>query len=228
MSSAETQAPYSQALSAALASIVPQAAADWLSRVLEEIAGGKLDRAQWLLRFTRAGRKLGTTSPAQDVSLECAAGRIPLARWRSRDLGRALMLLEAVRADPAREAELVRDLFEQADDDETIALVRSFALLPQASGHAPLAQECGRVNNVALFSALALDNPYPASACAESGFNQLVLKTMFLGLPLERILDLAERSNAELTRMCEDFIDERLAAGRPVPVDIWLAMAPAV
>jgi hypothetical protein len=57
-------------------------------------------------------------------------------------------------------------------------------------------------------------------------FNQLVLKCLFNGLPVERIVGLTRRGNPELARMCEDYVGERLAAGRSVPADIWLALEP--
>jgi hypothetical protein len=86
--------------------------------------------------------------------------------------------------------------------------------------------ESGRANSLALYAALALDNPYPSACYDDSAFNQLVLKSLFNDLPLARIIGLAERSNSELSQMCEEYRDERVAAGRCVPRDIWLALAP--
>jgi hypothetical protein len=48
----------------------------------------------------------------------------------------------------------------------------------------------------------------------------MVLKTLFLGVALERILGLDRRKTAELARMAEDYASERKAAGRSVPADI--------
>jgi hypothetical protein len=85
--------------------------------------------------------------------------------------------------------------------------------------------EAGRANSLQLVSAVSLHNPYPRAHYSEHEFNQLVLKNLFVGLPIDGVLGLTERANEELARMCEDYYDERSAAGREVPNDIWLAMA---
>ena len=48
----------------------------------------------------------------------------------------------------------------------------------------------------------------------------MVLKAVFVGLPLERIVGLEQRLTAELSRMALDYASERRAAGRPVPGDL--------
>jgi hypothetical protein len=54
----------------------------------------------------------------------------------------------------------------------------------------------------------------------------MVLKALFLGLAIERIEGIEQRTNPDLTRMCENYVVEREAAGRTVPNDIWLAIGP--
>jgi hypothetical protein len=41
-----------------------------------------------------------------------------------------------------------------------------------------------------LSQALALDNPYPAAYYTGHEFNQLILKAVFMGLPIERTVGL--------------------------------------
>jgi hypothetical protein len=53
-------------------------------------------------------------------------------------------------------------------------------------------------------------------------YNQMVLKALFIGSPLARLVGLEERITPELVRMAEDYATERQAAGRPVPEDIPL------
>ncbi len=81
-----------------------------------------------------------------------------------------------------------------------------------------------RTNILPLFEAVACENPYPAQHFPERNFNQLVLKALFNGVALSRVVGLASRLNADLTRMAGDYADERRAAGRAVPADIGLAM----
>jgi len=54
----------------------------------------------------------------------------------------------------------------------------------------------------------------------------MVLKAMFNGVPLSRIIGLESRLNSELTRMALDYAAERRAAGRAVPADLSLALTP--
>jgi hypothetical protein len=73
---------------------------------------------------------------------------------------------------------------------------------------------------------LVLDNPYPCACYNEHDFNGLVLKCLFNGLPLNRIVGLDRRTNPALAGLCEDYRDERVLANRNVPADIWLALVP--
>ena len=52
------------------------------------------------------------------------------------------------------------------------------------------------------------------------GFNQMVMKAIFIEVPVARIEGLAGRRGPELVRMLEDYASERRAAGRPVPNDV--------
>jgi hypothetical protein len=76
-----------------------------------------------------------------------------------------------------------------------------------------------------VFSALASHNHFPARYLPEPAFNQLVLKALFLEVPLEHLLGLAGRIGPELRRMAEGYASERRAAGRPVPKDIALVVS---
>jgi hypothetical protein len=69
---------------------------------------------------------------------------------------------------------------------------------------------------------LACDNPFPSAYMEALAFNQMVMKVIFNGLPLARILGLGERADAELRRMARAFARERRAAGRTVPRDLAL------
>ena len=55
-----------------------------------------------------------------------------------------------------------------------------------------------------------------------------MLKGLFNDIALSRVKLLADRLNPELSRMANDYVTEREAAGRSVPADIWLVVAPHV
>ena len=60
----------------------------------------------------------------------------------------------------------------------------------------------------------------------EHNFNQMVLKSFFTGVAVERIEGLASRRSPELVRMAEAYASERRAAGRSVPPDLHLVTSP--
>jgi len=51
------------------------------------------------------------------------------------------------------------------------------------------------------------------------------MKSAFVGAPVDRILGLERRANAELTRMVMEYIDEQESARRRFPPEAWLAVA---
>jgi hypothetical protein len=79
---------------------------------------------------------------------------------------------------------------------------------------------------VPIFEAIAAENPFPARHFPDLHFHQLVLKAVFLGVRLPRVLGLAARVNPELARMADDYAAERRAAGRSVPADLDLCACP--
>jgi hypothetical protein len=174
--------------------------------------------------FPAVARALGRRNVPDDARIEIDGESHGLRSWQVSDVGRALLLLVGSTRLPS--GELAAKLFRAGDESERAAIVRSLPLLPDGAALKPIALEVGRVNSAALFGALALGNPYPAAHYTEHEFNQLVLKTMFMGLPLGGVVGLERRANADLARMCGDFYDERTAAKRSVPVDIWLALVP--
>ncbi len=66
--------------------------------------------------------------------------------------------------------------------------------------------------------------PYGAAHLDPPAYRQAVLKCVFTGVPLAGVAGLAERGDGELARMFADFADERVAAGRAVPPDVWLVI----
>jgi hypothetical protein len=206
--------------------LVTPAARTWLAAGMARAAtNGAGTPAPGLERlFPAARRMLGAQPVRAGATVTVSGDHVPIGGWQATDLGRALLLVRAAHREPV--AALVTELFRQGDETERASIVRSLILLPDAASLKPIALEAGRVNSVALFSALALDNAYPATYYTDHEFNQLVLKAMFMGQPIVRVHGLAQRANAELARMSEDFYDERIAAKRQAPVDIWLALVP--
>lgn len=171
----------------------------------------------------RCRREVGET-PLDEPSLPSALGSVATRDWTNACAARVLLLLEAAGLE-AQPSALIGRFFREADTAEQASVVRALPWLEPAAAFKPMALQVGRTNSAPLFAALALGTPYPAALYDEREFNQLVLKALFLDLPIEHIVGLGVRANPELSRMCADYVEEREAARRTVPADIWLAAA---
>lgn len=165
--------------------------------------------------FTRATHFVG------DAPIATLAGERP------RDaIARAFLLREAAaRIDPLP---LCDELFRHGDAREQQAILSALPLLPSPERFVPLARSASRSNVLPVFEALACDNPFPARHFSDEAFAQLVLKVLFVGLPLARVVGLRDRIDGELQRMARDYASERRAAGRAVPADLELIFVEGV
>lgn len=202
------------------------AAGDWLARNWPS-DDGPLNVNRFRAVFAGAGRRLaGAPLAAEDHEALCSAGIPAPERWGLDDLARAALLLQALGLLPAEEhAGFVRGLYLRGDYREQAAVLRALMLLPEPARFLDMAVNACRTNVLDVFEAIACENPYPARYFPDPSFNQLVLKALFVGVPLGRIVGLAERNSGELRRMAQDYASERRAAGRPVPADIGLVLA---
>lgn len=159
-----------------------------------------------------AGRKLGRE-------------RVEGTAWCADELGRALLLVTAAGATSSAEVPpAVAELFRAGELREQQALLKALHHLPDAGRFAPVAENAVRTNALSLLEALACENPYPAAHLPELPFNQMIMKSLFNGLKLERVVELKARRNPELARMAAAWKSERLAAGRTVPDDLALVL----
>jgi hypothetical protein len=199
----------------------------WLEQAISQLQSSSDLLNDLILLSAMARRQLGQTSLGVAATpVSTPVGEIAISSWALGDAGRIVLLLEAIHRQPDRSVELVSGVYRFGDELERAAVIRGLSLFPNSELLKPIALETGRVNSLTLYQALALGNPYPAAYYTDPEFNQLVLKAMFMGLPLEAVSGLPQRANLELARMCEDYLDERVAAQRPVPVDLWLALGP--
>ncbi len=196
----------------------PEGGAAWLADAVAAI-GTPPDVPQLRVAIARAGRMLGDWSAASfdTVGMPEAVGD----HWRMRDFGRAALVLAALERTPvADRPALVEQLVRRGEMGEQESLLKMFSLLPRPELFLDAAVDACRTNSASVFAAIALDNPYVRDHFPEASFNQLVLKAIFIGLPVERIVGLPERLNPELVRMVRDYAAERRAAGRSVPEDV--------
>jgi hypothetical protein len=210
-------------LLAVLARHAESGSVDWLGRALPQ-RNQALRRPQYFGAYAGAGRRfrqLAWHLEGGDCEALREAGWIDPARWSPDELARAALLLAAIEALPAKEhAGLVEEAFRKGDNAERCALLKSLPLLPESQRFLKTATEACRTQVQEVFEAIACENAYPATHFPELTFNQLVLKALFLEIPLARVHQWRSRSNPELGRMVSDYEAERVAARRSVPADI--------
>ena len=140
------------------------------------------------------------------------------------ELCRLYLLLRLAQQPSIDFLSVLKTVMKYCDDDEKICIAHGLTLLdPNGLLLNEIIDWC-RTNSTELFSAIALDNEYPAKHFPEINFNQLVLKSLFSGLDIGRVNDLAQRKNSELSRMASDYRQERINANREVPTSLILAL----
>lgn len=193
--------------------------------VLARNAGERGDPAQVGFRaaYARAARLLGAQASERPTPPPGLAPARP--HWTLLDWTRLVLLLRALDAvQPEHRPETVAVLLEGGELGEQESLLRTLALLPEPERYAEVGLLACRTNSGRVFEAIACENAYPGAHFPELGFNQLVLKAIFIEVPVVRIEGLLPRLTPELRRMVADFGRERQAAGRSIPDDVSLIL----
>lgn len=152
---------------------------------------------------------------------DCVSGWMPWL-WTLQDAVRCRLLL-SIPMDTAAFSSMQRG----ADMEESVALARSLAVLPNGASLEAPARRFVRSGIDGVLAALALNNPYPAKHLGEEGFNHLVAKSIAAGFSLQAIQGITIRANPALTRVLLDGARERLSASRSVHSELWRAAVPA-
>jgi hypothetical protein len=200
---------------------------DGLEEALDEIADGPSDGrfASLISLASRSVRrcKLEPTPAERQRCAELVAGWDPRA-WTLLETVRVALIL--ARSDLAESAGVrsIEEAFQYADEGELCALYRSLCLLPKGDRFSWRAGEGCRSNMLTVFEAIALDNPYPVQHLDDTAWRQLIVKAIFMDVPVWRIWGLDSRLSSELARMALDLVDERRSAGRPVQLGLWLSL----
>lgn len=188
------------------------------------------NRRTFSLTFSMASRRLGKADlepKAED--LLAADGARPgwnPSRWTVDQAARTLLVLALPSQDADEFVTTLDRLFAAADVGELVALYQSLPLLPHPERHVLRAAEGIRTNMKSVFEAVAHRNPYPSEQLAEGPWNQMVLKSLFIGSQLDPIVGLDRRMNPDLTRMLWDYSCERRAAKRSINPELWRCIGP--
>ena len=166
----------------------------WLERGLPR-AGGAFARGAWFAAYAGAARRFAqplVLTAEQQSRLRVAGVAVPEV-WSLADLARASLLLAAWRCRVRERARVDRDrgLPQGRQRRARGVAARAAALAAAGALRARSPSKPAARNVLDVFAAIACDNPYPAALFPEPHFNQLVLKALFLALPLARVARLA-------------------------------------
>jgi len=201
----------------------PEGSAQWLSQALESIESAADPRLEHQIASAMARRKLG--DGPFEVALESAGeDAVRIKHWLCSDAGRILLALTLLRATGQPPPVLLSELYSRGDERERAALLKGLSLLDGEGQWSIEAEDCCRTNSLVVLTAIGMKNTYPGRYFSSRGFNQLVLKSLFMGLNIAHVQGLRERRNSELSEMCAGYICERVAAGREYPASVWLAI----
>ncbi|HET9833515.1 MAG TPA: EboA domain-containing protein [Vicinamibacterales bacterium] len=200
----------------------------WLD---ESLAAARQRNVNSLLAaYTAASRKAAgrplTLTAIEHASIDALSSGLSCERWMLEDLIRATLLLEAARIESDAQGwiDIASACYENGDAREQQSWLKAISLLPLAERFVASGIDACRSHIQPTFEAIACDNPYPSVHFPDLNFNQLVLKALFIGVPLARIVGLRRRLNPDLSRMARDYAAERRAAGRSVPADLSFAL----
>lgn len=203
---------------------VGQECLTWLDEKREQVAGGTTARVFFTAfsavpRYT--GKKDLELTPEDLQAAEAMRLGWSPAHWSIDQAARTLLVLSLPLNNTEKYLRTLEQVFTTADVGELVALYQALPLLPYAERHCARAAEGVRSNMTAVFNAVALRNPYPAEYFDNLAWNQMVLKALFVGSPLNLIQNLDRRANPALAQMLIDYAHERWAALRSVSPELW-------
>jgi len=202
-----------------LSRLLAPAAMDWLGTEIERQRGAA-DERRLAIALGLTGRKVGRAQLSLTAD-EAAMARRLRAGWQpelwSADEAARVLILAASHRDDQEFAARVERLCVTAEITEYIAYLKGFAILPAANLLHERAREGVRSSITPVFAAIACHNPYPFDHFDDAAWNQMVVKCVFTGAPIESIVGLRERRNPAVVQMLRDLVAERQAASRPLP-----------
>ena len=210
-----------------LDSRLPADAQTWLADAAQRVRnGGDTELYRSVSLVTRKiGKADLALSPAEMRQAGAAREGWNPSDWSLDQAARIYLLLKSG-SDGAIFLRRLDQLCNTADVGELVAFYRGLPLYPDQSRYVLRAAEGIRTNMKAVFEAVAHRNPYPAEQLSEPAWNQMVLKTLFIGSMLHPIVGLDRRANPVLARMLCDYAHERWAAGRPISPELWRCVGP--
>jgi len=206
----------------------PAEGATWLDDFMVNQFMG-FNQRQFYFAFSGATRRFPKTELTVSQDELAALGRrlagFTVEGWTTDQLARVSLLVTLADQDREVFLESLRALQDTADMREAVAIYSAFPLLPYPEELVPLAREGLRSNITSVFDSIALRNPFPAAHFDEEGWNQMVLKALFISRPLWKIHGFDARANAALADALRYLAHERWSAGRSFSPELWRGCA---
>ena len=203
-----------------LAMALPQEAQAWIDLEIERQLAGP-DENRLVTALGLAGRKL-RRAELQLPAEELAAAQDLCPDWRPQywgadEVARAALLLATHRGDDGAFVNRYEKLCVTAETTEHVSYMKGLAIFPAGEQLVRSARQGLRSSISPIFRAVACHNPYPRNQFDIDVWNQMVVKCVFEGVPIDDVTGLHARRNPELLVMLRDLVSERHAAGRPLP-----------
>jgi hypothetical protein len=199
---------------------LPRQAFDWLCAEIGRQRSA-VDERRLAIALGQVGRKVGRTNLSLAPEEAADAGLLRKnwqpQWWGTDEAARVALMIATYRGDDAEFAARVDRLCTTAEVTEYVACLKGFVVFPAGPNLHDRAREGVRSSIGPVFEAIACRNPYPFDYFDETAWNQMVVKCVFTGAPIDSIVGLWERRNPELVQMLRDLISERRAANRVLP-----------
>jgi hypothetical protein len=179
---------------------------EWLRETSAAVAA---DPTVLRSKFPMVGRKVGREP------LEADADPADVHAWTIDDAARTLLLIAA---GEGAEAELA-ELYRYGDAAERRGILRALPYLELGDRALYLVDDAIRTNDTRLIAAAL--GPYATEHLSDAGYDQAVLKCVFVGVPITPLDGIPSRVTPDGARMLGAFVHERVAAGRDVPAEVW-------
>jgi hypothetical protein len=150
------------------------------------------------------------------------------AGWSVDQLGRTYLVLCYAEHGRDEFLDKLDKIFVTSDMGEAEALYQGLCIYPYPEDLKLRAAEGVRSNITTVFNAVALNNPYPFDYLEQDPWNQIVLKALFVGSPLYKIVGLDKRANQTLARILVEYAHERRSAGREISPELWRTVGPFI
>jgi hypothetical protein len=210
-----------------LAHRLPAEGLGWLDEELRRQRDTS-DERRLLIALGVTGRRVGRAaialSGAELADAESLRPGWQPGTWRTDEMARVALMLSTWQGDVEAFRRRIAGMCRSGEVSEQIACLKGFAIFPAPARLIACARDAVRSSIQPIFEAMACDNPYPADHFEAAAYNHMVVKCVFSGVPIQKIVGLEERRNDDLLQMLKDLVSERDAAGRTVPVAVraWI------